>query len=259
MYSDDFDDIEFRHRMKRRFVRGKVAGGLLLVTAGLLFLGRELGADIPRWVFSWKMLLIAIGLAVGAKHAFSPGGWLIPIAIGSGFLLADLYPTLVLKPYLWPALLIIAGLIVLFKPYRHKEYYWRRWHARMEKKKMPDMKSSGYEADDYLEATAVFGGVKKTVFSKNFKGGDVTSVFGGAEVNLLNADFTGEARLELTQVIGGMRLIVPSGWQVKSAVTAVFGSVEDKREAVPQLDQATAKVLHLEGTSILGGIEITSV
>src|SRR5690349_22431252 len=41
----------------------------------------------------------------------------------------------------------------------------------------------------FIDVTAVFGGIKKNVLSKNFKGGDITSFMGGSEIDLSQADF----------------------------------------------------------------------
>lgn len=256
MENRDFENEEMLRQMKKRYTRGKVLGGLLLVTAGFLFLARELGAAVPHWIFTWKTLLIAIGLVAGAKRAFSPGGWMVAVLVGAGFLVNDFYPELEIRAYLWPIILIGAGLVVMLRPFRPRDHHWRRWHARCAEKK----NFMAYETsnDDFLESTTVFGSVQKNVFSKNFRGGDVTNVMGGTEINLSQADFHGVANLEVTQVIGGTRLIVPPHWQIRSTMTAVLGEVNDKRPHVPPT-AGQEKILQLSGTSVLGGIEIRSI
>ena len=52
----------------------------------------QVGADLPYWLFSWPMILIALGLYIGARHSFRQWGWLIPVAIGTIFLLDDIIP-----------------------------------------------------------------------------------------------------------------------------------------------------------------------
>ena len=256
MNTGDFDTAEAMRHMKKRYNRGKVVVGLMLLAAGGLFLAREMGAVLPYWLFTWKTLLIALGLVAGAKRAFSPGGWMIVVLVGAGFLANDLYPELALRPFLWPAILIAAGLIVLFRPFRPRDHYWKRWHHRCDVKKKYE--PSDVTQDDFIESTTVFGGVRKNVFSKSFRGGDITNVLGGSEINLSQADFEGVANLEVTQVLGGTKLIVPPHWQIRSTVTAVLGSIDDQRSPVPP-GVAGGKVLQLSGTSVLGGIEITSI
>ena len=112
--------------------------------------------------------------------------------------------------------------------------------------------------DDYIDSTSVFGGSKRLVLSKNFKGGEVVTVMGGAEINLSQADIQGRAILDVTQVMGGTKIVVPSNWDVKSEMaTAILGGIDDKRIIQPSGVDPN-KVLIIKGTSILGGIDIRS-
>ena len=110
--------------------------------------------------------------------------------------------------------------------------------------------------NDIIDVSAIFGGNTQTVYSKNFKGGDISAVFGGADIIMTQADFTETASLDVTAVFGGVKLIVPHNWAIKSNVTAMFGSVEDKRSHLTPVDME--KTLILNGTAMFGGIEIKS-
>jgi predicted membrane protein len=90
--------------------------------------------------------------------------------------------------------------------------------------------------------------------TKTFKGGDVTSIMGGTEIDLSQADFSGTIVLDVTQIMGGTKIIVPSNWEVRSEVTAIFAGFEDKRQQPTAINPD--KVLRLQGTSIFGGIEL---
>jgi predicted membrane protein len=252
-------DWEKSHR------RGKVAGGLMIVVIGTLFLGREMGAELPAWLFSWKSLLIGFGLVGFIKHGFRRWGWMVPILIGSAFILGDQYPEMSIRPFLWPVLLILIGLIVMFKPRRkfkhHRERYYRHMAGRYGHYK------HGYacgeanaqnSSEDFIDSTAVMGGIQKNILTKNFKGGDVTSVLGGTELNFTQADFEGTATLEVTQVMGGTKLIVPANWQIQSNITTIMGGVEDKRTLNPSANNESNKILVLNGTIVMGGVEITT-
>ncbi len=63
--------------------------------------------------------------------------------------------------------------------------------------------------------------------------------------------------LEVNNVFGGAKLIVPSNWNVKNEVTAVFGGIEDKRTISTGSADAT-KIMILKGACVFGGIEITN-
>jgi len=253
-------NIEKSHR------RGKIMGGVLIVAIGSLFLARELGAEIPFWVFSWKMLLIGLGVVSAVKHRFLHPGWMILIAVGGAFLLSDLYPHMQIKPILWPSLIILFGLAIIFKPRRKSRFahYRKHFKKRNYEGRYPSDCGDRFNceeptSDNYLESTVLFAGVKKIVLAKNFKGGEVVNVFGGTELNLSQADFEGTAKLEITQVFGGTKLIVPSHWEVRSEQTVtVFGNVEDKRGTKPPVAGEPDKVLIITGTTVFGGIDIRS-
>jgi hypothetical protein len=44
---------------------GRVFGGIVLLLIGLAFFAREAGIYFPHWLFSWPMILVAIGLLPG--------------------------------------------------------------------------------------------------------------------------------------------------------------------------------------------------
>jgi predicted membrane protein len=113
---------------------------------------------------------------------------------------------------------------------------------------------TGYTADDFIDSTAFFGGVHKKIVSKNFRGGDVVTIMGGTELDLSQADFTGTVRLDVVQIMGATKIIVPAHWEVRTDVTAIFAGFEDKRQQ-PTVNNPD-KVLLIDGTSLFGGIEL---
>jgi len=63
--------------------------------------------------------------------------------------------------------------------------------------------------------------------------------------------------IDVTQVFGGIKMIVPPHWQVVPDLAAVFAGIDDKRmksTATPGSD----KVLVLKGVSIFAGVDIRS-
>jgi predicted membrane protein len=120
-----------------------------------------------------------------------------------------------------------------------------------------DNTSGRTHQNDFMDVTAVFGGVKKNVLSKNFKGGDIVSFMGGSEIDMTQADFNGRIRMDVTNIFGGTKLIVPASWDIQNDITAVFGGVDDKRK-IQGVNMDTNKILILDGTCLFGGIEIRS-
>jgi hypothetical protein len=73
----------------------------------------------------------------------------------------------------------------------------------------------------------------------------------------MKADMQHSASLEVNNIFGGTKLIVPSNWDIKNEVTAVFGGIEDKRNIAAGIVDP-GKILVLNGTCVFGGIEITN-
>lgn len=249
------NENEMWRKWERSHRRGRVFGGFILVGIGVLFLMKEMGVEIPHWIFTWKMLLIVLGLFIGVKHAFRHVGWIVLVTIGSAFLIEDLYPGIKISFIIIPALIIFAGLFMIFRPKRKcREHRYKKWHQYQDWKRNTATGSS----EDYIDSTSVFGSVKKNIISKDFKGGDVSAFFGSAEVNLSQADINGKVVLELSQAFGGTRLIVPPHWEIQSELVSVFGGIADKRPVHKEVHADASKILVLKGTCFFGGIEITS-
>lgn len=232
-----------------RHNKGRAIAGLIVVLVGTVLLARQLGVEFPYWFFTWPMLLVAIGLYVGFRHSFRNPGWMIPTGLGLLFLLEHLVPELELKPYIWPIIIISIGLFMIFRPRgRSRGEYWKNWEKA----------NSESFTDSAFETVTIFGGDKRQIISKDFKGGESVCVFGGVEINLTQADLTGPATIEVVQLFGGTKIIVPPHWRVQTdELVCLFGSLEDKRQMTGSAVDAT-KTLTLKGTCMFGGIDLRS-
>lgn len=250
--------------------RNRRWGGVFLLGVGIVLLLRESGVVFPYWFFSWPVFLIAIGIFSGIRHGFRSFGWIIMILVGGAFLADEILTGNNLKHFLWPALLVMFGLIMIFRPRRNCRDDERRNRDKTTDEQhittvAPGINTGDYkysdskynDRSDYIDSTAIFGGVEKIVLSKNFKGGDITSIFGGTELNLLQADITHPVVIDTTNILGGTKLIVPASWDVQSEVVAIFGGIEDKRQ-MSNAPMDPNKVLILKGTCFMGGIDIRS-
>jgi predicted membrane protein len=267
------NEEQFKNRIEerwghheRRSRHGRVWTGLFLVIVGGLLLLKTANIILfPGWFFTWPMLMIAIGLFSGIRHGFRGPLWIIFLVVGGINLAQNLDPTLQLHRFMWPVIFIFVGLMFILRPKKKHWHRWRHRYDRFHEDRGTDVAGAydhtGMEAEtdssDFLDVTSVFGGVKKNVLSKNFKGGDIVSFMGGSEIDLTQADFTGKIRIDATNIFGGTKLIVPSSWDVQNDITAVFGGVDDKRQ-IHGVTMDPNKVLLLDGTCLFGGIEIRS-
>jgi len=255
--------------MSRSSGHSHVWTGLFIILIGVAALLKASMAEMPDWVFSWQTFLIALGFFVGFKHGFRGAAWFILIAIGGLFLVRDIYPDLMIRRYFWPIALIMVGVLLVIRPRRRHNWVTDNTAEKksgtsnkdVEDAEVVDEASNCFGRtqedfkEDFVDTTSVFGGAKKNIISKNFKGGDVVNIFGGTELDLSRADFNGKAEIELTTIFGGTKMIVPPNWTIKSEVVTVFGGLEDKR-SLQTLSENPDKILLLRGTVIFGGIDI---
>lgn len=261
MQSDNPQTQDTQRRPFRR-VRNERDGiflGLLLVVIGAGLILNRMYPEMPDWIISWKTFLIALGVFLGAKQNFRPGGWVAPIIIGTVFLLIENFPDLSIRPYLWPIAIIVFGLMIIFK-----NKYKTRFSYDSNKENYTNVSSSSiddrgasYSNEDIIESTNIFSGSKKINLSKNFGGGEITNVFGGCELNLSKADFKGRIKLEITNIFGGTKLIVPADWNIQQEAVVILGGIDDKRP-VNDVQVNPDKILVIEGTVMMGGIDIRS-
>jgi predicted membrane protein len=249
---------------QKRFRNNNRWTGVLFLLVGAVLLLRQTGYPFPPWLFSWQMILIVIGLFIGVRHRFKDLSWLVMVIVGFVFIYDDIWPGMEIRRFAFPIIIITLGLLFIFSPRgmcRGHGRFRRRFNHYNEPMPSTDAASiMPYEGEKsketQLDIVSIFAGVKKRVLSKQFTGGDIVCVFGGAEINLTNADFISPVVLDVTMVFGGTKLIVPANWELRSEVAAIFGGVDDKR---PQPSTGVPeKTIILKGTLMFGGIEVNS-
>ena len=240
-------DFDNRHKHHQTSGTSKIGIGLVLIVLGL-FLVIERTGLLPDYfeniVFSWQMLLIAIGFVLTISSG-SRGPGVVVMAVGGFFLLPEIFD-IPFRTYrlFWPAIFIIAGLVVLTNT---------RW-----------LKSSGWKSRstnsaDYIDIVHIFGGGERIVTSENFEGGKITAIFGGSEIDFTRSQLApGSNEIEVTWIFGGGSLIVPSDWNVVIEVTPILGGFSDSRKIVPSKPIDVSRTLVIKGTVIFGGGEIKS-
>lgn len=102
------------------------------------------------------------------------------------------------------------------------------------------------------------GGTHKDIISKNFKGGEITCIMGGTELYFGKADLQQEAVIDVTVLMGGIKILVPHNWNVNINTTNILGGVDDKRLKQLESPIEKNKSLTITGSVIMGGIDLQS-
>jgi hypothetical protein len=61
--------------------------------------------------------------------------------------------------------------------------------------------------------------------------------------------------LDVVAIFGGVKIIIPPTWEVKSEVTAIFGGLDDKRALMPYNGEER-KIVIIKGIALFGGVDI---
>jgi predicted membrane protein len=165
------------------------------------------------------------------------------MAVGAFFLIPHIFRDAFDVDMLWPSIFIIIGIIFIFT----KRHGWN------------SVASTGITGDEYIDIVNVFSGGERQIVSENFRGGRISAVFGGTEIDLTKAKLaTGRNELEIACVFGGATLIVPDDWNIMIEVTPVLGGFSDSRKLIPGRTVDPTKQLVIKGAVVFGGGEIKS-
>lgn len=225
--------------MKQKSVLGLI---FIFIGIGTLFnqLGIwDFGDIISIW---WPLIIIFIGLIQITNKSISNTSGLIIIGIGAFFQLRELgIITQSLGSLLWPIVFIIIGIKIIF--------------SRSDKKFLG--KGIKEVSDEYIDYFTLFSGIENKNISKNFKGGKVTAIFGGADIDLRKSELAREgAVLDLTVAFGGIDILVPEGWKVIVTGIPIFGGWSNKTKEYEESSLNDGLVLKVRCVAAFGGIDI---
>jgi predicted membrane protein len=239
--------------MENKSTDKKLIIGIILMLAGSLLLLETFDITsypIRNYIFNWKTLLIGIGVVIIATKDRATSGYVL-IGLGIIFWLPSFINySISLSQVFLPALLIAIGVIIITK--RGEKMKRNTYHTK------EGEPYSNNPNNDYLNDISILGGGTKVVQSKNFKGGNITAIFGGSDFSLKDAELSEEGSvIDVFTMFGGSKLIIPDNWVVKSDMFSIFGGFNDKRTIKPEKADHN-NILYLKGAVIFGGIEIKS-
>jgi predicted membrane protein len=229
--------------------------GIILVALGVLFIADNfdiLPYDIIDEIFRWQFILIIAGLVILFTSKDNFLGFIL-IGIGGLFLMREYFDYSIsdlISDY-WPVALIIMGLYILSKRGSHGK---KDLHESGEEKTGINDDHIDIDAIDFFE---IFSGGVRKIRSNNFRGGKITSIFAGPEVDFYDCKLAdGTSILEVTAIFGGIELVIPNDWNVIINVTAIFGGIDDKRKYISKSDGSSKGTLIIKGLVLFGGGEI---
>jgi len=250
----------------------RIIFGLILFTLGVLFLLDRLDlVEMGRLWDYWPLVFVGVGLGKAMQPVGAPGRATggIFIVVGIWWLLANLDVVDHDPVEFWPVILILIGASMLWRAVDSA----RRPPIPVAPPPLPEEAIGGvvppplpaagqspgaapayYEADATINAVGVLGGVGRKSAARDFRGGSLTAIMGGCEIDLRHASIaSGEAVVDAFALWGGIEVKVPRDWMVVSKGLPLLGGFVDSTTPPPA---PTGKVLVIRGMAVMGGVEI---
>ncbi|NLY92049.1 MAG: cell wall-active antibiotics response protein [Firmicutes bacterium] len=214
----------------------------ILIFFGFLILLNNLGVtsfdlSISTW---WPLVLIIVGLHQLFSSRFTNLFAFILLFLGGAFQLRRLGLISAAQLRLvWPLLLILFGLILLF-------------NFGSGRRRVADT-----APENTVDILVIFGDVERRISSPSFLGGNLTALFGGATLDLRGSEMPeGVNLLNIQAIFGGVDLIIPEGWTVEIRGIPIFGGIEDQRVKQIGPEGATGPKLRINAFIFFGGIDV---
>lgn len=252
--------------MRREFRSDRIALtpriiiGLMVVGFGAALLLDNLdimeARDLIRF---WPFGLVAIGLVKliqDTERSSKIAGGLLA-AVGA-LIAADRFLFLDLDVWRWWPLAVVAfGVMILMRAFK----------ANTGNRQGPGYPTQGPDgttmgglsagksgsSDQTVSEFAMWSGVQRRISSPAFRGGEMTAIMGGIELDLRQAGAeNGEAVLDVFVMWGGIEITVPPDWAVSNQITPIMGGAEDKSTGTQQARNR----LIVKGVVIMGGVDI---
>lgn len=256
------------NRTDSRFTGRMIAGGLLILV-GVIFTLDSFGfLDAGNLFEYWPLILVGVGLArlfgatTGSERS---SGWLL-MAIGGGLMLFTLDFIEVRR--IWPVVLLGIGALLVGQSLRRRPTAATPpAESAVPPGSVPAFEgntgglivTSGRDgkpdADSELDEFAMMGGGDRVVRSQSFRGGSVTAIMGGFEIDLRGAQIAGDtATIDIFTLWGGVEMRVPDEWSVVIQGLPILGAFTNTARGNP--GEPPKKTLVVKGAAIMGGVEI---
>ena len=244
-----------RNSARRSGLGGRVFFGVLVIVIGVLFLVDKAGiAELDSLLDWWPSLIILYGawrlIANRFRSLFLP-----LLLIFGGVVLqlreldtADVFSTI------WPAFLIALGVAIVIGGMRSRNRRQRGGDSSHSASTIIDVDlGAPADADDgTLHAVA---GSQDRIVSGDFYDGSINVVMGNGTLDMRDATIVDKpATLEVSVVMGEVKVRVPTEWNVRIVNSSQIGDTKDTRRSQNNSDDPD---LIIRGSVTMGSLQIT--
>ncbi len=215
----------------------KYIWGFGLIIAGLLFLVDELYPSFDAgYIFAnfWPLIFVVIGVNVITTNPNKPLNGILFILFGIGFTAANIVGFNIWE--FWPVILIIIGISILFN------------------NENASNSTGSSSSNDFENHNIAFWGSEISNNSKSFKGGNISAMFGGIELDLSDAVVSKDGgTLNVNVAFGGIEIKAPRNSKVEVKGTGILGAFENN---IKNNEEKKGGTLIINGSAMFGAVEI---
>ena len=241
--------------------------GLIFIVLGILYAGSALNIFEFSIFFPgfWTLFIIVPCFYGLFKKGQDKTGYIIGLVIGFCFLInaQDISLHINFWPMLLAILCIVIGARLLFPGKKSSSGPSFEFTYNSDTKEKT-ARVNGADFDDryhndgrgYINASAIFSGKEIRLDNEVFRGGDLSAIFGGIDLNLRNAVITEDVKINVSAIFGGIDIYVPSNVRVVTeGVTPLFGGVDVSRAYTGDVNEIVPTI-HITGACVFGGVDI---
>lgn len=218
-----------------------VLWGIILVVLGVIIGTNSLGlTDINLLFDGWWTLFIIVPCFIGLFTNSEKTGNIIGILIGVALLLGinDIIDFDKIWTLLLPLVIVVVGLSLIFKD---------TFNSKVSKE-IKKINKENNKDNDYFTA---FSGQNIDLNNEDFKGADLTAIFGGLKLDLRKANIDKDVVINASSIFGGIDILIPKDVNVKVKSTSLFGGVTNKKS-----NNDNKKTIYINALCMFGGVEI---
>ena len=216
--------------------------GIAVIVLGILLALGNL--DVPHEGLIhklWPVVLIIVGIGRLDRRAEGRSNLGIALILG-GIILLLVNFDIARQEVVFPLFLVGIGILVVTKALRKTRSI------------PPDLARH----ENFVSSTAIFSGSKRRITQQDFKGAELTAIFGGLELDLRQAMVEGnQVRVDVFVLFGGGELRVPADWAVTMKGSAIMGGFEDKTLPVSAVGGPRVHLV-ITGLVLFGGMTVTN-
>jgi len=209
--------------------------GIIIVIIGFSCLLENLGISI-NWGILVSLLLILSCFYLILRDKKITFWSIILFIIGMWNLLLNLnVVTLEFSGILWPILLVLTGISIIFNKLKLKNI------RRNEKE------------NKTLVFNGIFSGCVEKIINEDVQEIKVRAIFGGVELDLTNLKITENLNIHVYSIFGGVDLLLSDDYNIVVSSTSIFGGVENKHNSK---EEKNKKNININIINIFGGTDL---